>query len=62
MIQGDSLARKPKHSSITFNICMVPYENSHVLTLYVAKQGLPRAYAENGPLQCPSTFVCESAR
>jgi hypothetical protein len=40
---------------------MVPYENWHVLTLYVAKQGLPRAYAENGPLQHSSTFVYESA-
>jgi hypothetical protein len=40
---------------------MAPYENWHVLTLYVAKQSLPRAYAENGPHQHPSTFVCKSA-
>jgi hypothetical protein len=28
---------------------MVPYENWHVLTLYDAKQGLPKVYAENDP-------------
>ena len=29
---------------------MVPYENLQVVILYVAKQGLPRAYAEIGPI------------
>jgi hypothetical protein len=30
---------------------MLPYQNCHVLVfiLYVAKQGLPRAYAESAP-------------
>jgi hypothetical protein len=57
-IQCDSLARKPKHSSITFLIFVLfPMK----IDMYVAKQGLPRANAEHGPLQHPSTFVCESA-
>jgi hypothetical protein len=28
---------------------MAAYENWHVLTLYVAKEDVPRAHAENGP-------------
>jgi hypothetical protein len=52
---------EPNIPQYLFNFCMVPYDNWHVLNFYVAKEGLPRAYAEHGPLQHPSTFVCESA-
>jgi hypothetical protein len=39
---------------------MVPYENWHIRTLYVAKQGLPRAYAPASKHFCMR--VCKLAK
>jgi hypothetical protein len=57
-VQGIFSLGSPNLPQNVFNFCMVPFENSHVLALYVAKLGLPIAYAENCPLQHPNTFVC----